>query len=320
MKTMQGDNSLNEMAINRDKWKESVGGEFEKIVSHIGAIIYNYLDETVSNEGTRNDWAREIATFIRNSSRDDIKEGNSIDYRRKAVKEEYTQKKYDDENVIRTIIKKKIKRYDGYKNKAILDRTVRSVIRTLPTVIELIAKNVNIKNPKRGMIGGFQKEGELLEFSKDLATTGKYIVESVDSIHSGDVDIIRELNYIMDAIMTFSYRRNAKDMTGVKVNFDKHMRDLKRGLETVRKIDLGSDFFKREIIRETIKDSEFDDKQRTDWAFAQLAPLNGMTDTNTIMKATDEFINLLPEITELMTTGTEEDIQKFCDKVSRERS
>ena len=62
MKTKQGDNSLNEMAINRDKWKESVGGEFEKIVSHIGAIIYNYLDETVSNEGTRNDWAREIAT------------------------------------------------------------------------------------------------------------------------------------------------------------------------------------------------------------------------------------------------------------------
>ena len=86
MNTMHGDNSLNEMAIGRDKWKASVGGEFENIVSHIGAIIYNYLDETVSNEDTRNDWAREIATFIRNSSRDDIKEGNSIDYRRKAVK------------------------------------------------------------------------------------------------------------------------------------------------------------------------------------------------------------------------------------------
>ena len=135
-----------------------------------------------------------------------------------------------------------------------------------------------------------------------------------------DADIIRELNYIMDAIMAFSYRRNAKDMTGVKVNFDKRMRDLKRGLETVRKMGIGSDFFKREIIWKIIKDSEFDDKQRTDWAFSQLSPLNGMTDTDTIMKATDEFINLLPEITELMTTGTEEDIQKFCDKVSRERS
>ncbi len=62
--------------------------------------------------------------------------------------------------------------------------------------------------------------------------------------------------------MAFSYRRNAKDMTGVKVNFDKRMRDLKRGLETVRKMGIGSDFFKRKIIRETIKDSQLPTPQR----------------------------------------------------------